>query len=215
MKNLTPEEMTKRQETNKKIIKFGCLPIAIFCIIIYKFIPSNSEIKESNLLIGNTDSLIALIKKDELWKVQDVQFKDSVLKIAVRPEKDAPLNGYYFDKTYNLTKFDNILEVEIYKNKISDKYETTYGKITGRIDADFKEKFISKYDGNCKPLTDYIKTKMNDADSYENVNTSCNYIGNEQFEVIQQFRGNNAFGAKVLNKTTAIIDKNGNIISIK
>lgn len=189
------------------------LIIAVFVLIF--LLPDDQDKKMNTKHDANIDSLITAIKNDEIWAVKDVQFADSILKIAVKPEKDAPINAYYFDNTYKLVDYDNVLEVELYKNKIVGSPESTIGELTARIIDDFNARFVSSYDGNCKPLTEYIKASMHDAGSYENVNTKVNYTTSGNFEVYQQFRGKNAFGALVLNEVHAVIDRDGNIISAK
>ena len=215
-KVLTPEELEKRKQTNTKILKYGCLPIIVFIVVIMliaKFSDTAPSIPVANN--ANIDSLKLVIEKDNVWKVTEVKFEDSIFKIAVKPEDDSPINTYYFEKTYKLTDYDNILEIELYENKISGKSVTSFGYLTGRIIDDFNKEFVSSYDGECRPLVILIKSKMNDESSYEHEKTVVNYIGNNKFQVVTQFRGKNAFGAKVLNEITATIDKDGNILDAK
>lgn len=80
-----------------------------------------------------------------------------------------------------------------------------------------REKLIddqfSQWDGSHDGLTDLIKKGMNDPSSYEHVETRYKDNG-DHIGVIAKFRGNNAFGGKVLNTVLAKVDFEGNVVSI-
>ncbi len=68
------------------------------------------------------------------------------------------------------------------------------------------EAHLSAYDGSHPELEAYIKSRMNDADSYEHVETKF-FIPKDEGATdavfVTTFRGNNAFGAKVLQSVKA------------
>jgi hypothetical protein len=69
------------------------------------------------------------------------------------------------------------------------------------------------YTGASYELENKIKQDMNDPDSYEHVETQHKIEGS-QIYVTTKFRGKNAFGAKVINRARATLDKNdGHVIS--
>jgi hypothetical protein len=80
-----------------------------------------------------------------------------------------------------------------------------------KIDAMF-----SVLDGSHNGLVEATKATMNDASSFEHVETS--YIVNPdttRLTLFMTYRGNNAFGSKVIAKVRAISDMNGNVLSIE
>lgn len=76
----------------------------------------------------------------------------------------------------------------------------------------FKNQF-SSWDGSNRYLTDYIKQNMHDDDSYEHVGTV--YREYSDYIIVEtSFRGNNSFGAKVLQTVKAKIAANGVILEV-
>ncbi|MCA8830570.1 hypothetical protein [Hymenobacter pini] len=73
---------------------------------------------------------------------------------------------------------------------------------------------FSAYDGSHRGVERLIKERMNDPDSYEHVATRYVDKG-DHLAVLTQFRGKNAFGAKVLNTATAKVDLSGNVLSLE
>jgi hypothetical protein len=55
------------------------------------------------------------------------------------------------------------------------------------------------FDGCCFECREYLKRAMNDPDSYECVSSTQPQIEGPYWTVLMQFRGTNAFGAKVVN----------------
>lgn len=135
MKTLNVNGTSKRKATNKKILKFGCLPVIIIIVILS--------------IIGNLTTT----------------------------EVENPIN----------------------------KVKTTEEIV--------KEQFNS-WDGSNIALEKYIKTHMNDADSYEHVETRYSINKDSTLYVVTKFRGKNAFGAKVLQTVRARIDFKGNVLDI-
>ncbi|QFK70380.1 hypothetical protein F7984_03545 [Pradoshia sp. D12] len=75
------------------------------------------------------------------------------------------------------------------------------------------EKQFSSWDGSHKNVTKYIKSQMNDEDSYEHVETVY-WDMKDHLVVRTTFRGNNAFGAKVKNSVKAKVSLEGEITEI-
>ena len=70
---------------------------------------------------------------------------------------------------------------------------------------------FSQWDGSHLALTNLIKEKMNDPSSYEHVKTE--YTIREYYIMVKTtFRGNNKFGAKVLDKVYAAVTTNGDVM---
>ena len=103
----------------------------------------------------------------------------------------------------------------------SDEY--TIGKMIDWCAEDFKngknENYIniaelmsdfSSYDGAYRPLEKIIKEKMNDPSSYEHIETKYTHVfdgvDRPYMAVETTFRGNNAYGAKVINTASVKVD---------
>lgn len=75
------------------------------------------------------------------------------------------------------------------------------------------QKLFSAWDGSLFTLVNYTKKSMNDAKSFEHVETRYSDNGTD-LTVWMKFRGKNMLGAMVLNTITAKVDYEGNVISI-
>ncbi|MBU0518798.1 hypothetical protein KKA00_05960 [bacterium] len=90
----------------------------------------------------------------------------------------------------------------------SDSKKTTKDPRTQRIESQF-----SQWDGSHRNLVKLIKESMNDAKSFEHVETSYWDMG-EYLIVKTTFRGKNAFGGVVKNWVKAKVDLDGNILEV-
>ena len=72
---------------------------------------------------------------------------------------------------------------------------------------------FSNYDGSHAGLEELIKKGMNDADSYEHVETRFRDDGT-YITVITKFKGTNKFGGIVTNTVTAKVDFKGKVIEV-
>lgn len=79
--------------------------------------------------------------------------------------------------------------------------------------AEKTRKLFSAWDGSLFTLVNYTKKSMNDAKSFEHVETRYSDNGTD-LTVWMKFRGKNMLGAMVLNTITAKVDYEGNVISI-
>lgn len=75
------------------------------------------------------------------------------------------------------------------------------------------EEAFSLWDGSHIALTQFIKDNMNDPRSYEHVETRYRDDG-DHITVQVKFRGNNMFGAKVLNTIIARCSPDGEVLEI-
>ena len=56
---------------------------------------------------------------------------------------------------------------------------------------------------------------MNDPDSYKHKNTFVSQLVSGEFEITTIFYGKNAFGGTVMNKIRAVVNKNGEVLTLK
>jgi len=72
---------------------------------------------------------------------------------------------------------------------------------------------FSAWDGSHRKLEEFIKSQMNDPDSYEHVETR--YGDRGDFLIVQTtFRGKNAFGGVVKNSVKAKVGLDGEVMEI-
>lgn len=76
------------------------------------------------------------------------------------------------------------------------------------------ERQFSGWDGSHRNLERLVKDSMNDPDSYEHVKTVY-WDRGDTLKVVTTFRGKNAFGGMVVNSVGAIVDLDGNILSVE
>lgn len=133
-------------------------------------------------------------------------------------------------KHFQQNKIDNIKYLqEDYQDSIISTLGEDYANYPVVIDlipdkkyADFESKQnernkkiglqFSAWNGENVYVKKYIKQNMNDPDSYEHVNTSYSDKGS-YILVRTEFRGKNAFGAKVKNVAYSKVDLDGNVLS--
>lgn len=157
------------------------------------------------------DSTIAQIKKEKDFVVEKVEYTaDSVLKISIKTSEE--INAKYFDIEYNVLKIGNVSEIEVLKKGVT---ESVYGYHSANKYADFKNNFVSSWDGSCRPVEKYIKANMNDPDSYKHDKTFVTSLTNGNFEIKTVFRGKNSFGAMVLNSAYAEVTPDGQVKSFR
>ncbi len=73
---------------------------------------------------------------------------------------------------------------------------------------------FSQWDGSHSKVEKYVKSSMNNPNSFDHVRTTYSDKGS-YILVNMTFRGKNAFGAKVISSVTAKVDEDGNILSIQ
>lgn len=93
-----------------------------------------------------------------------------------------------------------------------EKAQKLYKNIEERK-ANFEKECFTGLDGYNLSLVNLVKENMNDDDSFEHVETKYKMM-NEYAIVTMKFRGNNKFGAKVLNTITAKINYDCQVIKI-
>ena len=160
----------------------------------------------------NKDSIIARMKKDEVYTAKHVELdKDSVLHVYLKDYTLSDQAGVYYDTTYKLLESGLIQEIEIDKGK---KMVNTYGLKTAAAIKIFKDNVMV---GNkkCFVLEETIKKSLNDESSYDFVDGGYSYEGNDLFSVWLVFTAKNGFNATIKNKAVGEVTKNGVLLSYK
>ena len=94
-------------------------------------------------------------------------------------------------------------------------YEEYKEILKEKAEENRKEKIknqFSGWDGSHYSLVRLVKQNMHDDSSFEHVETRFKDMGEYVF-VIMKFRGNNAFGAKIINVVTANVSLDNKILS--
>lgn len=217
-KNISPAAMKKRKSINKKILKFGCLPIVIlfFLAFVASLFTSSDGTKKSSMDPSNyndplqigMDSVKALEGKQipyEKWAVWgDPKTLDGTSNQYWVVYLDKANISFVADKNTNNIIFASF-EEQTAKSYIASLLKERKEKI---------EKSFSGWDGSHIELTKLIKKSMNDPDSYEHVETRYFDMG-DHLVVTTTFRGKNGFGGVVKNWVKAKTDvTTGQVIEI-
>lgn len=78
--------------------------------------------------------------------------------------------------------------------------------------------FNSELDGSVQQVRDYLKSHLNDRDSYEEVewgNVIKVSTPKHEYLVRHKYRAANGFGAKILKNQTFYLDKKGNVVGVQ
>lgn len=106
------------------------------------------------------------------------------------------------------------LEKELENNKLTKvQREEIEIEIKSIRTLEFADKNISAWDRSNPKLVSATKKRMENPDSFEHIETTFDYK-KDMVEATMTFRGNNAFGGKVLNVVKGIFDYDGNLIEI-
>jgi uncharacterized protein YhaN len=130
----------------------------------------------------------------------------SVLGFTVINDKDAEIGANKLRREEKI-KNDSIAKIEAAEKVKADSSD----KLKARTEE--IEKSFSGWDGSHTGLVKYVKNNLNDADSFEHVETKYFDLG-DYLIVNMRYRAKNAFGAKVLGFIKAKVDLNGNVLEI-
>ena len=137
---LSPEAMEKRKATNKKILKFGCLPILIILILI-ALIPKNDSDNENDYTVKATK----LIEKLRNPKTEKELIADYDKAIALCEEmkniKDTSNNFLIAQMELEalVTNKDNNIKNEVKKIRVKEQFSSWNGSHKNL------EKYINEY----------------------------------------------------------------------
>lgn len=166
------------------------------------------------------DEAVSLADKCHSAKDQTVlelaeQARSELIKLKNQQKIDDLLNKL---KDVPETKLEK--QIELYDELLTldpenSEYKTQNAKLQKELE---RQKLInsqfSSWDGSHRKLEKYIKSKMNDPDSFKHVETKYIDNGSDNLIIITSFRGKNAFGGVIVNTVTATVDLDGNITSI-
>ena len=165
------------------------------------------KVSEITKLIGkNTDDFKKYQK--EFLEISVKMFdegkctKDDLSVGWMKAQFDLKKEPFYFMFCTNEQWYFNTKTKEFYSKTARDK---------ARKEEIGKQ--FSAWDGSNYTLEKYIKSSMNDPDSYEHVETRYVDNGND-ITVYTKFRGTNAFGGKVVNVVGARMSLSGEILEI-
>jgi len=214
-KNISPEAMEKRKKINKKIFKFGCLPIIVLLGLIMliailsdnESVPKNQTAEYNDPLNIGRENVKALEgqkvpfdKWSEWGNPQTLEGTDNQLWIVYL---DSANISFVSDKSSQIIEF-----ADFGPNSATNYLNEKNAKRKEQLKTQFSE-----WDGSHIKLTIAIKSAMNDPKSYEHVETAYWDMG-DHLIVQTKYRGNNAFGGKVLGMIKAKVNLNGDVIEV-
>lgn len=208
-----------QKTTWPKPLKIGITAILVL-FFVFAIIDGEQRQEEALQLVKEAETLILENRLNEasniLGESMDL-FGDQSSNPAFELEKEiSQLSSQEFlektlvrmtDKNFELLKKDQLTSSflkndklnELFLERLKDNMELRTKLLAEKNKANRKEmieKQFSVWDGSHIKLTRLIKAAMNDPDSYDHVSTT--YSESRDFLIIvTQFRGNNAFGAKV------------------
>jgi len=212
-KNISEEAMMKRRKINKKIFKFGCLPIVVI-VLVFMILGVIIESTMENDTANPRDPMN--IGRQNLKSLIGQEFSQSMLdtlgEAATIDESDIKYLITYINTanaSFLVNRSTQIIEYAAFgRNSASNYLAKSKQERFDKVEAQF-----SAWNGSHINLTKLIKQNMNDPSSYEHISTNY-WDMNDHLVVLTKYRGNNAFGGKVAGYVKAKVDLNGNVIEI-
>ncbi|WP_312076816.1 SHOCT domain-containing protein [Chryseobacterium sp.] len=190
---------TPPKKTNGCLIVIAVLGGIFILFVVMVFVVMIFSSKDDKKIAenGNEVFLSSNKPKNQQQKIDSAKLANKKFNDLPDSEKISILNKELEQK--NLTKVQRE-EIEV--------------EIKGIKQLAFAKTNISAWDGSNPKLERAIKKSMNDPDSYEHVQTTFSYKKDKVIATMI-YRGNNAFGAKVLGKILGTFDYDGNLINIE
>lgn len=205
----------------------------------FKNSKNNMTLKTKEIVLGSVGLIIVImivLASMESEEDKNAMFLKSNLEEArlIDDESRANLINKYIDQLniiaderenfYNcvtemiFTKAET-LEVGEVSSWCHNEYKTNNNQlVTKHHDLSGIKQQFSAWDGSHKRLVEFIKTSMNDQDSFKHINTTYRLVLSEEdphLIVKMTYSGNNAFGARVKGNLLAKADiTDGSILEI-
>lgn len=144
----------------------------------------------------------------------DPEIAETVL--GIKPKKKSRWYVYVLAAFFGLWLFGTLLPNQESEPvaKLSPEEQAVQDSLQAiQARRDSVEAAFSAWDGSHVQLTKYIKENLNDRDSYEHVQTRF-WDMNNHIVIKTQFRANNAFGAKILQRVHAKAKINGKLLEV-
>lgn len=219
-KKLTSEQLEMRKKTNSKILKFGCLPILVFCIIVIILISGNDDKNDNSVKSDiNMDSIVSSVKKSKDFEIKEVYYNkiDSSFNIAITNKdnviKEHSYSIEYFNKFYKLNDIDEIEGVYLYEYKKGKSFKNEDYKEYLVCSSKNISKRIEKFEksGYEYDIKSYLEKNIDDPTDLEIIEKNVIRVNEDgTFSVKVVFRSKNAFGAFVIHTMNCDLDEEGN-----
>lgn len=202
------DEAILKKESKKRNIILGIITIAVLWFI---FAPEQSPEEQMQ---EQSKKTLQETKRLPLEKLEKYSTLYAISK---------DIDPAYYSKFYScigehlFSKSETLLLEEISQWCERDTKREDYNSMNYVNKASF-EPYFSKWDGSYTPFVEYIKSMMNDSNSFEHVKTMHHFVSNTNNPYMQikcRFKGKNAFGGVVTETWVAKIDdKTKNIYDV-
>lgn len=177
-------------------------------------------IEKAKKYYTNNANNSAIDLEEELKKYNDSIFLKNVLMDMSNEEYELLINRDLTVKYFNYLTLNDMFYDKLYSISIKRNFLIEQRRIENEQKQKIKEQkereklILSQFDyGRHIPLEVFIKNNMNDPKSFQHIETRYK-DENTHLLVTVRFRGNNAFGAKIINTVTAKVDFKGNVLQI-
>ena len=119
-------------------------------------------------------------------------------------------------QTMRLLAVFGVIAIVLYVFSSNSSNQTKNSSSGGVIDLreqNFHDKCVNPLYGTCTGLVDYVKENMNDAESFEHLDSKVWY-SDDYATVLMKYREKNAFGAKVLSSIKAKVSYNCRVLEV-
>lgn len=210
-----------------KRIRNALLSSLICCVLFIVVAMNTPTIETTQTASGKTEkqSKQATAKKEtpkpkisaEEQARLDVEKKKAEEKAKVEAQKKKEAEEKAKQEASKKKAEDEKRKQEEAKKKAEEEAKLKVQKKEAEEKAKFDEwvkRQFSGWDGSHRELVKLVKENMNDAKSFEHMETKYSVDGRNGIKVFMKFRGANAFGAKVINTVEAYANYKDNTITI-
>ncbi|AAN12346.1 ORF47 [Vibrio phage VHML] len=209
-------------QTRKRVLKVYGLGYLAFCVTAAYIMPStnaNDEIAEQSRPVSKPKEYEYSGQTLAEWRDASKSDRDEMVSdfVSAKSLPDSASDLFYRCLSQmSMTKSDELTVGQVLGWCQVD-YDKDPAKLSSMVNFDnFKGQF-SAWDGSHRNLEKYIKSMMNDEDSYEHVETRYRLVldQNPRAIVTTVFKGKNAYGGVVKQSVSAAVDiETGRIIEI-
>ncbi|MCW6094559.1 hypothetical protein LAV60_15415 [Clostridium sporogenes] len=196
---------------------------SLICCVLFIIVAVNTPTTQTTQTASNKTEKQTTPKKEkpkisaEEQARLDVEKKKAEEKAKVETQKKKEAEEKAKQEAAKKKAEDEKRKQEEAKKKAEEEAKKKAQKKEAEEKAKFDEwvkRQFSAWDGSHRELVKLVKENMNDAKSFEHMETRYSVDGRKGIKVYMKFRGANAFGAKIINTVEAYANYKDNTITI-